>query len=140
MISTRMTPKNRNRYSNASRPAMLMPRNRSGRYPISAPPRMTPAMLPEPPITTPASTRIEKKRAKFAELMKPCSPANRAPERPPMAAPMANAHSLNRNVGTPIASAASSSSRTATQARPTRLRSRFRTAMTTRMISDRPSQ
>ena len=38
-----------------------------------------------------------------------------------MAAPMANAHSLNLNVGTPISSAASSSSRMAAQARPTRL-------------------
>ena len=34
---------------------------------------------------------------------------------------MAKASSLNRNVGTPISSAASSSSRVASQARPTRL-------------------
>ena len=37
-----------------------------------------------------------------------------------MAAPVANASSLNRKVGTPISSAASSSSRVASQARPTR--------------------
>ena len=41
-----------------------------------------------------------------------------------MAAPMAKAHSLNLKVGTPISSAASSSSRIASQARPTRLCSR----------------
>ena len=38
-----------------------------------------------------------------------------------MKAPMAKASSLNLNVGTPISSAASSSSRVASQARPTRL-------------------
>ena len=72
---------------------------------------------------------------KLSELMKPCLLANSAPDRPPTAAPIANAHSLNRNVGTPMISAASSSSRIATQARPTRLRSRFRTPNTIRMIT-----
>ena len=55
-------------------------------------------------------------------------PAYSAPDSPPIAAPITNAHSLNRNVLTPMTSAASSSSRMATQARPTRLRSRLPTS------------
>ena len=61
-------------------------------------------------------------------------PANSAPDRPPIAAPMTNAHSLNLKVGTPMISAASSSSRMATQARPTRLRSRLPTNSSTTMM------
>ena len=49
--------------------------------------------------------------------------AKTTPAEPPTAAPMANAPSLILNVGTPIGSAASSSSRIAAQDRPTRLRS-----------------
>ena len=54
-------------------------------------------------------------------VMEPAKLAYSVPEKPPMAAPMAKAHSLNLNVGTPISSAASSSSRMASHARPTRL-------------------
>ncbi len=57
-----------------------------------------------------------------------------------MQAPIANAHSLNLMVRTPMISAASSSSRIASHDRPTRLRSRFRTPRTTRMMTVRPSQ
>ncbi len=57
-----------------------------------------------------------------------------------MAAPIANAHSLYLNVGTPMSSAASSSSRMAVQARPTRLRSRRRTIRTTTMMAISSSQ
>src|SRR6266536_364671 len=89
---------------------------------MSAPPRMAPAMLPDPPITTPASTRMENWSWKVAELMKPCSPAKSTPPKPPMQAPIANAHSLYLTVRTPMISAASSSSRMASQDRPTRLR------------------
>jgi len=46
---------------------------------------------------------------------------------------MMKAHNLKRKVGTPMISAASSSSRMATQARPTRERSRFPTS--TRVIT-----
>ncbi len=53
---------------------------------------------------------------------------------------MTNAQSLNRNVGTPMISAASSSSRIATQARPTRDRSRFPTNSSTMMISTMETQ
>ena len=59
---------------------------------------------------------------------------------PPIIAPMTNAHSLNLKVGTPMISAASSSSRIATQARPTRDRSRFPTNSNTMMISTIDSQ
>ena len=52
-----------------------------------------------------------------------------------MAAPMANASSLNLNVGTPMTSAASSSSRIAAQARPTRLFSSRLTKMIAMTIS-----
>ena len=57
-----------------------------------------------------------------------------------MQAPIENAHSLNLIVRTPMISAASSSSRIASQDRPTRLRSRLRTPMMTKMITVRPSQ
>ena len=67
-------------------------------------------------------------------------PAYSAPESPPIAAPMTNAQSLKRKVLTPMISAASSSSRIDTQARPTRLRSRFPTNSSSTTISDSPSQ
>ena len=53
---------------------------------------------------------------------------------------MANAQSLYLMVRTPISSAASSSSRIASQDRPTRLRSRFRTPRMTSRMMLRPSQ
>ena len=72
--------------------------------------------------------------------MKPCLLANSAPARPPMKAPMAKASSLNLNVGTPISSAASSSSRVASQARPTRLSLISRSAKSTMMTTVSASQ
>ncbi len=59
---------------------------------------------------------------KLVGAMKITLLANTAPASPPTMAPIANASSLNLKVGTPISSAASSSSRIAVQARPTRLR------------------
>ena len=53
---------------------------------------------------------------------------------------MANAQSLNLTVRTPMISATSSSSRIASHDRPTRLRSRFRTARTMRTMTVSPSQ
>ena len=73
---------------------------------------------------------------KLSGLMNCCLVANSAPDRPPIAAPVANASSLNRNVGTPISSAASSSSRVASQARPTRefcIRQSRKSTMNTRV-------
>ena len=51
-----------------------------------------------------------------------------------MLAPITKAHSLNLKVGTPMISAASSSSRIATQDRPTRDRSRLPTNSSTTMM------
>ena len=59
---------------------------------------------------------------------------------PPSAAPMAKAQSLNLNVGTPMIAAASSSSRMAIQARPTRLCSSRRTAKISTIRMTRASQ
>ena len=59
-------------------------------------------------------------------------PAQTTPTAPPIAAPIANAASLNWNVGTPISSAASSSSRIAAHARPTRL---FSSRLTKMIVS-----
>ena len=57
-----------------------------------------------------------------------------------MNAPMAKARSLNRNVGTPISSAASSSSRVASHARPTRLFLMRLSANSTMMTTVSPIQ
>ena len=98
------------------------------------PPMMTPYMLPVPPSTTAAKNKMESCNWKLSGLTKPTLLAYKAPAKPPMAAPIANAHSLNLKVLTPISSAASSSSRTAAHARPTRLfSSRVNTKMTMRM-------
>ena len=77
---------------------------------------------------------------KLSGLMKPCLLANSAPDRPPMAAPIAKASSLNRKVGTPMSSAASSSSRVASQARPTRLFLMSLSRNSTMMMTVRASQ
>ena len=53
---------------------------------------------------------------------------------------MAKAHSLNLNAGTPMIAAASSSSRMASQERPTRLFSSRRTANISRMRMTSASQ
>ena len=60
---------------------------------------------------------------------------NTTPTAPPIDAPIANDHSLKRKVGTPISSAASSSSRMATHACPTRLFSNRLTTTITRTAS-----
>ena len=67
-------------------------------------------------------------------------PAYSAPDSPPMAAPITKAHSLKRKALTPMTSAASSSSRMATQARPTRLRSRLPTSSRMATMRMRPNQ
>src|SRR6476620_6593652 len=103
-------------------------------------PRMTPSLLPCPPSTTAHRNSTELTTLKFVGTTNCTWPAYKAPDRPPMLAPMVNAHSLNLNVGTPMISAASSSSRMATQARPTRDRSRFPTNSSTMMISTIESQ
>ena len=95
---------------------------------------MTPGRLPEPPRTTAESTRIESSSGKLSGVMAMFLAENMTPAPPPIDPPMAKAHSLKRKVGTPMSAAASSSSRMAAHARPTRLRSRRRaTKITTTM-------
>ena len=112
----------------------VRPRKKFGRYTMMNAPRMTPSLLPWPPSTTAHRNSTELMTLKFVGTTNCTWPAYSAPDIPPMAAPITNAHSLNRKVGTPITSAASSSSRMATQARPTRDRSRFPTNSSTMMI------
>lgn len=81
-------------------------------------------------MTTIATNRNDRLSWKDSGATVPCRLAYRTPETPPRAAPMANAHSLNLKAGTPMIAAASSSSRMASHARPTRLFSRRRTAKT----------
>ena len=103
-------------------------------------PKMTPSLLPCPPSTTAHRNSIELMMLKVGGATNCTWPAYSAPDSPPMAAPITNAHSLNRKVLTPITSAASSSSRMATQARPTRLRSRLPTSSRMPTIRTMPSQ
>src|SRR5579859_2625671 len=112
----------------------LAPRRYSGSQATMKAPRMTPGMLPEPPSTTEARISTESRNWKLSGVMAICFEANITPAMPPMDAPIPKAHSLNLKVGTPMSSAASSSSRRACQARPTRLCSSLRpTKMTTMM-------
>src|SRR5689334_23027513 len=67
-----------------------------------------------------ASTRIENENWNWSALTVFNSDARNAPEIPPNAAPEAYAMSLVLTAGTPIATAATSSSRRATHARPNR--------------------
>ena len=71
--------------------------------------------------------------------MKPILLAYSEPASPPIAAPIENAHNLNLKVGTPMSSAASSSSRIAVHARPTRLFSSRARKKMTMMMSVSPS-
>src|SRR5690606_12683399 len=95
-------------------------RRNSGSTASSSAPRITPGMCPMPPSTTMQSTEIDSIRLKLSGLTKPCIAANRAPAIPPKDAPMAKASSLMLRVLMPMALAAISSSRMASQARPMR--------------------
>ena len=112
------------------------PRNRSGSQAMRNAPRMTPSRLPEPPSTTAHRISADRMNGKLSGVIEVVWAAKMAPARPPTEAPMTNETILNRNVGTPISSAASSSSRIAAQDRPTRLFSSRFTMMITRMIDD----
>ncbi len=85
-------------------------------------------------------TGIENMSRNDCGLMKLCRVAYSPPASPPMQAPVAKANSLNLKVGTPINSAASSSSRVASQARPTRLFLTKMSAKITTMQAVRPIQ
>ena len=71
-----------------------------------------------PPSTTIASTSADSWKVKDSGLMKPCRVAKNAPAKPPNIAPVANAVSLVVVVLMPSARQATSSSRSASQARP----------------------
>src|ERR1035437_4881784 len=103
-------------------------------------PRMTPSLLPWPPSTTAHKNNMELMTLKPVGTTNCTCPAYSAPESPPMEAPITNAHNLNLKVGTPMISAASSSSRMATHARPTLLRSRLPTMMRTMTMNTLPAQ
>ena len=100
---------------------------------------MTPHTLPMPPSTTMASTMMLSTRMKLSGLMKPWIALNMPPAMPPNDAPIANASSFTRVVLMPIARAAISSSRIASQARPRResCRRRFTTTTTSSTATSR---
>src|SRR3569833_3250491 len=126
--STRTPPKTRIRYS-------CRPRIRSGIHATRKAPRTTPGRFPEPPRTTAARIVADRMNGKFVGMIDTACEAYTTPVAPPIAAPIANAASLNLNVGTPISSAASSSSRMDAQARPTLLFSSRFTKMIARTMT-----
>src|SRR6185437_15302026 len=78
----------------------------------------TPSCEPMPPSTTMASTSADSWKVKDSGEMKPWRVAKNAPAKPPNMAPVANAVSLVVVVLMPSARQATSSSRSASQARP----------------------
>ena len=81
-------------------------------------PSTAPGIDPIPPRITMARTPIDSRKVNDSGLMKTCLDANTTPITPAKDAPQAKASSLARTSGTPMAWAASSSSRIASQARP----------------------
>lgn len=90
-----------------------------------------------PPSTTAERMSTEKKKRKLSGLMKLARLANNHPANPAVEAPTAKAHSFIRKLGTPMASAASSSSRMADHARPTRDRPRRTNTKMVRVMATR---
>ena len=84
----------------------------------------TPSWLPRPPSTTIASTMALSMKVKLSGLMKAWRVAKKAPAKPPKQAPMAKAVSLVVVTLMPSARQATSSSRNASQARPSGSRRR----------------
>ena len=83
-------------------------------------PTMTPQTLPIPPSTTIASRMMEMEKLKRSAKTPLTWVAKAAPPSPPEKAPTAYAASFVLRSGTPIMLAASSSSRMASHARPSR--------------------
>src|SRR5581483_5843536 len=130
IMSTRASPKMRSRGS-------WKARSFSGIKSSSVEPMSAPGTVPIPPRTT-AASRVTDCR-KLYDSGEICRPkwASTVPAAPARKAPMAKASSLSRTVLTPMAAAATSSSRIATQARPMRLslsrvKARMTKAITTR--------
>ena len=129
MISTSARPKSSMRITSGSismRPnsapaaGSTVQRRISGTNESSSAPRITPQMLPMPPSTTIDTTMIDSTSTKLSGLMKAWIAENMPPATPPKLAPMAKASSFRLRVLMPIARAAISSSRIASQARPMR--------------------
>ncbi len=85
-----------------------------------------------PPSTTIANTSADSWKVKDSGLMKPCRVAKNAPAKPPNMAPVANAVSFVVVMLMPSARQATSSSRNASQARPSGKR---RSRMVTQLVS-----
>jgi len=83
-----------------------------------------PGSEPMPPSTTMARMMADSRKTKDSGLTKPCRAAKKAPAKPPNMAPMANAVSFVFVVLMPSERQAISSSRSASQARPTGMRRR----------------
>src|SRR5581483_6290607 len=102
----------------------IQPVNRSAKIrsndAIRTPPAMTPQMLPRPPRITIDSTMIEIEKSNWNGSMNWKMLAKIEPAKPENEAPRANARSLVVTRLTPSDAAASSSSRIAIQARPSR--------------------
>ena len=95
-------------------------------------------MVPIPPSTIAASRNADSRKMYWSGLTAPSWWALTVPAIPARNAPIANASSFSPNTFTPIASAAFSSSRIATQPRPIRLLfSREKTRMTKPIRSSR---
>src|SRR6266478_3314076 len=108
------------RPNNASCTGWTVQRRISGTNDSSSAPRITPQMLPMPPSTTIETTMIDSTSTKLSGEINACMAENMPPARPPKLAPMAKASSFTLRVLMPIAAAAISSSRIASQARPMR--------------------
>ncbi len=98
-------------------------------------PRIAPGMEPIPPRITMDRTPMDSRKVNDSGLMNTCLALKTAPIAPANDAPQAKARSFIRTSGTPMACAATSSSRIASQARPMwESSSRRLTRMTTRTM------
>src|SRR5262249_24218182 len=112
MINTMARPNTSMRYWENSR-------NNSNATSITEAATATPSCEPMPPSTTIASTSADSEKVKDSGLMNPWRVAKKDPAMPPNMAPMAKAVSLVVVVLMPSERHAISSSRSASQARPT---------------------
>src|SRR5689334_18633913 len=94
-------------------------RPNSGRLTSRIAASTTPNWLPMPPSTTIARIVADSMNVKLSGLIKPCRVAKKQPAKPPNIAPIAKAESLTLVGLIPSARQAISSSRSASQARPT---------------------
>src|SRR5467141_1116917 len=108
------------RPSSASCSGCTVQRRISGTNDSSSAPRITPQTLPMPPSTTIETTMIDSTSTKLSGEIKACIAENMPPASPPKLAPMAKASNFTLRVLIPMALAAISSSRIASQARPIR--------------------